>query len=186
MKEANNILRILQETLQAVKENNAQKILQLSDQTINTAAFTQDPDNITVAVIIYSLGKIFERERYKQFPQWKKFYSMLILHLEKSISDIEQNKEEAFRKDFEDIREKINQLSGKLKKYIQEVFEKAKISKASRIYEHGVSMEQTAKLLGITIFELAEYAGQTGISDVKESRTMDVKQRIKFAEEMFA
>lgn len=46
-------------------------------------------------------------------------------------------------------------------------------------------MEQTAKLLGITIWELAEYAGQTGISDVNLSVTLPIKQRIKQAEEIF-
>ena len=46
-------------------------------------------------------------------------------------------------------------------------------------------MEQTAKLLGITMFELADYAGKTGISDVPESKTLDAKSRIKLAEEIF-
>ena len=46
-------------------------------------------------------------------------------------------------------------------------------------------MEKTAKLLGISIWELAEYAGQTGISDVNLSITMPIKKRIKLAMEMF-
>ena len=46
-------------------------------------------------------------------------------------------------------------------------------------------MEQTAGLLGITIWELAEYAGQTGISDVNLSVTFPIRQRIKQAEEIF-
>jgi len=46
-------------------------------------------------------------------------------------------------------------------------------------------MEQTAKLLGITIWELAEYAGQTGISDVNLTVTMPVEKRLKQAQEMF-
>jgi len=185
MKEADNVLRILRETFQAIKENNSSKILQLSDQTINTASYAQDPDNIAVAVIVYGLGKIFGRERYKQLPSWDKFYKTLILSLEKSIKDVESNDEIAFRKDFENIRESISKLSGKLKDYIQKVFDKAKISKASRIYEHGISLEQTAKLLGITMYDLALYAGQTGISNTKESITMTAKQRIKLVEEMF-
>ena len=57
------------------------------------------------------------------------------------------------------------------------------IKKASRIYEHGISMQKTAKLLGISIWELAEYSGQTGISNVNLSITLDVKERIKNAME---
>jgi len=46
-------------------------------------------------------------------------------------------------------------------------------------------MEKTAKLLGITMFELANYAGQTGISNVPLSQTYDVNSRIKLAMKMF-
>ena len=83
------------------------------------------------------------------------------------------------------IRGSIENLSGKLKKYIKEVFRNAEISKASRIYEHGISMEHTASLLGISQYELAEYAGRTGIPDVPENYTRNTKSRIKLAMEMF-
>jgi len=46
-------------------------------------------------------------------------------------------------------------------------------------------METTAKLLGITVWELAEYAGQTGISDVNLNITLPIKKRIRIAEEIF-
>jgi hypothetical protein len=84
------------------------------------------------------------------------------------------------------IRKTVSQLSGKLKIYIQDVFRKAEINKASKIYEHGISMEQTASLLGVTLFELASYAGQKPeISDATFNKTVDVKKRIKTAMEMF-
>jgi hypothetical protein len=47
-------------------------------------------------------------------------------------------------------------------------------------------MEQTAGLLGVTLFELASYAGQKPeISDNTFNKTVDVKKRIKTAMEMF-
>ena len=47
-------------------------------------------------------------------------------------------------------------------------------------------MEHTASLLGVTLFELASYAGQKPeISDVTFNKTVDVKKRIKTAMEMF-
>jgi len=185
MQEANNVLRILKETKVALEKNDSFTIRGLSNQTINTASLTQDLDNIAVAVIVYSLSKIVERQDYRQLPGWKKFYSNLLLYLNKSIEDIEKKNYERFREDFKLIRGSIDNLSGKLKKYIKEVFRGAEISKASRLYEHGISMEQTAKLLGVTLYELAEYVGKTGISDVPENRTMDTKSRIKLAMEMF-
>ncbi len=185
MQEADNVLRILKETRNALERNDSFNIRGLSNQTINTASLTQDADNIAVAVIVYSLSKIVERLDYRQLLGWKKFYNNVLLYLDKSIADIENKDYGRFREDFKMIRGSIENLSGKLKKYIREVFRNAEISKASRIYEHGISMEQTASLLGISQYELAEYAGRTGIPDVPENRTMNTKSRIKLAMELF-
>ena len=185
MQESDNILRILEGTKKAIQSGDGIEIKNLSDQTTNTASLTQDPDNIAVAVIVYSIGKILERGDYQSLKGWDTFYRNIVVFLDKSIEDIGKNNEKGFRKDFEIIRKSIGKLSGKLKKYIQEVFRKASINKASRIHEHGISMETTASLLGITMFEIASYTGQTGISDVPISRTLDIKSRLKTAMEMF-
>jgi len=185
MQERENILKIFQETKEAISREDAAKIKSLSNQTTNTASLTHDPDNIAVAVIIYSLSKIIERKNYKQFPGWSKFYNIYIRCIDKIIGALKREDDEAFREDIKIIREAIDKLSGKLKSHIQEVFRKASINKASKIYEHGISMEKTAKLLGITLFELASYTGEKEISDIPESKTIDVKSRIKLAMEMF-
>jgi len=185
MQESDNVLRIFEEARVAIEKGDAIKLKELSNQTINTASRTQDPDNIAVAVIIYSIGKILEREHYKSLPGWKKFYSAVISSINNSIEDIRKNNEKKLRSDLEMIRNSIGKLSGNLKLYIQDVFRKASINKASKIYEHGVSMEQTAKLLGITMFELAGYAGQSKTPDIPESVTLGAKQRIKLAMEIF-
>jgi len=185
MQERENVLRIFQETKEAVLKGDAAKIKKLSNQTTNTAALTHDPDNIAVAVVVYSLSKIIEREDYKTLPGWNKFYSAYISSIDRIIEDIKRKDDDAFRKDIGIIRENIGKLSGKLKDYIQDVFRSASINKASRIYEHGISMEKTAHLLGVTMFELAEYAGKGKHADVPETKTADVKSRIKLAMEMF-
>jgi hypothetical protein len=46
-------------------------------------------------------------------------------------------------------------------------------------------MQQTADILGISPFELAEYAGKTGIADVNLSLTLDIKKRISLARSVF-
>ncbi len=185
MEEADNILRILKETREAIDRNDVASIRSLSNQTVNTASLSQDPDNIAVAVLVYSLSKILEREDYKKLPGWKGFYRIFVSSLDRAIKDIGAKNIDGFRKDFGMIRKAINKLSGKLRKYVEEVFRQAQISKASRIHEHGLSMEQTANLLGISQYELADYVGKTGISDVPENKTIDVRSRIKIVEDMF-
>ena len=185
MKEDENIKRILNETLLAIQKNDSQKLNQLSNQTIHSASITQDQDNILVAVIVYSLGKIFQRSDYRKLKGWNAFEKITRNSIEHSIEDVKNKKYEHFRKDFQIISKAINKVSPKLKKYISEVYERAKVSKASRIHEHGISLGQTANLLGTTQYELASYAGQTGISEVKFNKTIRPKQRIKFLEGFF-
>ncbi len=185
MQEIEHILRIFEETKIAMKKEDAVKLKELSNQTIHTASTSQDAESIGTAVAIYSLSKIIERKKYQQYPDWDDFYKAISSAINNSIIALKKDDEKKFKESLKLVRESIEKLSGNLKKYIQDVFRKASINKASRIYEHGISMETTAKLLGITMFELAEYAGQTGISDVFESKTLDVKSRIKLAEEMF-
>lgn len=185
MQEKDNVLRIFQEAKLAVEKEDAVKLKDLSNQTIHSASITQDPDNITMAVIIYSLSKIIERKNYREYPGWKKFYEKMIGCINHAIVDLEKNDDNDLEVHLKSLRNSIERLSGKLRVYIKDVFEKAAINKASRIYEHGISLEKTASLLGITMFDLAGYTGQTGISDVPLSRTMDAKARIKLAMEMF-
>ena len=184
IQEKDNILRIFQEAKEALEKEDVVKLKDLSNQTIHSASITQDPDNITVAVIIYSLSKIIERRNYRGYAGWSKFYRKVTACIDHTIAALENNDDKELRVHIKSLRDSINKLSGKLKDYIQEVFRKALINKASRIYEHGISLEKTASLLGITLYELANYVGQTGIPDVSLSRTMDVKSRIKIAMEM--
>ena len=72
-----------------------------------------------------------------------------------------------------------------LKQYIQDVFKKAAINKGSKIYEHGLSLEHTAKLLGTSQWELSEYIGQKHF-DVQQVQTIDIKERAKMALEFFS
>jgi len=185
MQERENILRIFQEAKKAFEEGDSAKLKSLSNQTNNTAALTQDPDNIAVAVIIYTLSKIIEREDYKRLPGWDKFYKTHLDSIDKKIAALKRGDDEAFGKEIVRIRKAMESISGKLKIYIQDVLRKASINKASKLYEHGISMEKTASLLGITLFELASYAGQKEDINVQQTRTIDVKARIKMAEDFF-
>ncbi len=185
MQEIENVLRIFREAKEAIKNNDSYKMKQLSQQTIHSATIYQDPDNIIVAVLIYSLGKIIEREHYKKMNGWDSFYKNVTRELEKTISCLEKKDLEGFRLSVGKIRNFVNKIPGDLRGYIQDVFRKAGINKAFKIYEHGLSSEQTAKLLGISLWDLATYIGQSSISEAKVSESLPVKERIKYAEEIF-
>lgn len=184
MREKENVLRILKETLVALKKEDTIELKSLSNQTIHTASITQDPENIAVAVIIYSLSKLIERPAYRGQKGWSKIFKNITVGVEQSIQALVRDDDEHLRNHLEKLRKRLEGFSGNLKKYIQDVFRKASINKASKIYEHGISMEKTAKLLGISLWELASYAGQS-VQDIDLGRTINTKERIKLAMDMF-
>lgn len=186
MKEAGNILNILEKARDAVKKEDAAKLKELSEQTVHTASTLQDPDNIAIAVIVYSLSKIIERKKYREYIGWGNFYRNYIYNIDNAISAIKKDDTAKLEQSLRSIKAEIDSLSGELKRDIQDVFRKASINKASKIYEHGISMEQTAKLLGISVWELASYAGQNAeISETDLQLTQDVRTRIKLATDIF-
>lgn len=185
MQESENILRILEGTKEAMQNGDIGKIKELSNQTNNTASRTHDPDNIAIAVIVYSFGKILERGDYKEHRGWEKFYNNILVYLDKVIDSLKKNDSKGVSRSLELIRGEIENLSGKFKKYVKDVFRKASINRASKIYEHGISMEKTAKLLGVTMFELAAYSGQKQDDEYLESRTTETRRRIKIVEGLF-
>jgi len=180
-----NIIDILSNAIRAVKFKDTFKLKELSNRTIHSASVYQDPDSIALAVLIYSLGKIIERTDYLSYGNWKIFIKSCIRNLKDAKDAIKRNDITIFQETLAKLRRDIIILSGPMSKQIEEVFRKAMINKASRIYEHGISEAKTAELLGVSLWELAEYAGQTGIHDVNLSITQDIKMRMVKALKLF-
>ncbi|MAH51131.1 hypothetical protein CMI37_35265 [Candidatus Pacearchaeota archaeon] len=185
MKEVEHILRILKETREAFDTGDVVRVKHLSNQTIHTAAISQDGDNVVVAVLVYALGKVLERERYREMAGWDVFYKTLIKNFDIAIKSLEKNDIEKFREAVGAIRNCLNEIDEDLGLYIQDVFRKAEINKAFKLYEHGLSSEQTAKLLGVSLWDLSTYIGQSSISEAFASETLPVQERVKIAEEIF-
>lgn len=185
MEQRGHILEVLKQVKDNLNKENYVKIKELSNHFIHVSSIEQDPDIISLAVVIYALSKIIERKEYQDYKNWPEFYKNYKKKVENALVYLNKNDDENFRKEINLIRESIQDISGNLKGYINEVFRKASINKASRIYEHGISMEKTAKILGISVWELAEYAGQARSGDINLTVTLPIRQRIKIAEEIF-
>ncbi len=181
MKEIKHILNVLRQTKKAVKENDSIRLKELSNQTIHSASVYQDMQSILIAIIIYSLSKILERRYYQKLPGWNIFFNSYMKDIDRAIIFLEKDNVKKFELTLKDIIKTISRLKGDLKENIKDVFKKARINKASKIYEHGLSLEKTAKLLGISMWELSEYAGQKRIHDINLNITMPEKERIKLA-----
>lgn len=185
MEEVENILRILRETRSFIEEDNSYGLKNLSNQTVHSATISQDADNIVVAVLVYSIGKVMERSRYREMDGWGEFYNAVIENLSLAVKALEKKNIENARIYLGKIRNSLNEIDGDLGEYIKDVFRKAEINKAFKLYEHGLSSEQTAELLGVSLWDLASYIGQSNIGDAKVAISMPVAKRVRIAEDFF-
>ncbi len=180
-----DILKIIKDSMLAIRGKDVMKLREISNHTIHDASIYQDEYSISIAVAIYSLFKIFERPDYRNYKDWDVFSKNVVDNLKRAVFALKKNDDEHYARHIKDIFEFIAKLDSKLKIYVREVFEQAKIHKASRLHEHGVSIGRTAELLGISEWEVMEYIGKTGISETDFSLSMPVDKRLKFARSLF-
>jgi len=185
LREPEHVLKIFENLLKYIGEENVIKIKDLSNLTIHSASLYQDTDSILIATTIYALSKILERKKYREYPDWPDFLVGIKKNLEACYFAIRAKDVKAFRDSIANIMQSVEKLSGHLRDYVKQIFKKAKINKGSRIYEHGISLEQAAEVLGISVWELAEYVGQTGIANVEITITKPIAERLNIARKLF-
>ncbi len=172
-----DILSVLHDAIAIVNTGEIFKLRELSDHVIHNASVFQDKDSITIAVTIYALSKLYRDA--------KDVDRSVLPHLINAIGLLEQDKLEAYETEIKQIIKDISQKDEKTKFYIQEVFELAQIKKASRMFEHGISMGQVADALGISIWDVMDYVGKTRIVDQFEQKSTALK-KLEFTRRLFS
>jgi len=181
----NDILKVLKGSINAIKDNDLKKLKDLSNALVESSSIYQDESVIITTILIYSLGKIFERGKLQTFKEWGLVKKTIDTSLKKAAYSLENNDLLNYEKSIKEILSVINKLESRLKDYIRDIFFRAHINKASRLYEHGLSIGRTAELLGITKWDLMDYIGKTGIPDSKESITLTIEKRLRVARGLF-
>ena len=186
MEEVEHLIELIRLTKENLIKKDSEKLRMLSDQTVHQASTHQDEGCITLAVLIYTLSKLIERRDYDKIRNWDRFTKKFVAFMNLAAVALKEGKEESYNKYLEMCRKSISSISVNLRPYIHEVLRKASINKASKIYEHGVSMGKTAKMLGVTQWELSEYTGQKQIADNPYNESISVKKRSEMAMEFFS
>ncbi len=186
MEEVKHIIEVIDNTIKAIKEENFFELKELSNQTIHCALCFQDAGTTTLPVLIYAISKILERRNYIKIKNWDKFISRFISSLSLANTALKQGDNERFDYFIQQARSSLTSMSINLKPYVEEVLQKARINKAGKIYEHGISLGKTAQMLGISQWELSEYTGQGKASENSYNSTITTKKRAAMALEFFS
>jgi len=169
-----DILNVLRQTVEYVKKGETYKLRDLSDHVIKNATIFQDHHSISIAVTIYSLSKIYKG----------KVDNVVVKHLNNSISYLEVGDVNGYENEIKLIIKDISKKSEETKFYIEEVLERSQIKKASKMYEHGISMGQVAESLGISVWDLMDYIGKTRIPDANGHK-YEIAQKLEFTRGLF-
>lgn len=179
-----DILSAITKAYEAFSRFDIARLNQISNFTIHNAGIFQDENSITFAITVYALAKVSEREREKDYPEWKKFKEKVLELLKEARKDLERGDDKSYNMSIRQILKIIGGLDKRLTKYATEAIEHARIKKGSKMYEHGVSAGRVAELMGISEWELQSYVGEAGLSD-RIIPTKSAKERLSKAKKIF-
>ena len=176
MIEKDNVLTILKESKKTILRKDFDNLKFLSNRTMHSASVFQDDDSLSLAVMIYSLSKIFTRRDFN--PQ------RVVSIIEKMISSIESGDISGFRKKVASMFKLISYLDKKFEIYVEDVISQSKVKKGIKIYDHGISLGQVASILDISLWDLLSYAGNTK-NEYDNLTGKTAIERIKITQEIF-
>lgn len=186
VEEKRHLIEVLKDAKKAILKKDVTTLRDLSNMTIHSASVEQTDIYISIAIFLYSLSKIYERSDYQFYKTWNLFNKDCLIFIDKGISYLEKDNLNGFKEEIKIFFKIISKLDPKFKKSVEYVIYKARISKASRLHEHGISLGRTAEILGVSQFDLQEYVGQTGIADAREcSICKNVIKRLDIARGLF-
>ncbi len=174
-----DILNVLEQAITIWEAQDYQALGELSNHVIHDASIFQDDDSVSVAVMVYALSKVLQRCREQGVV-----YANMGALLQQMHDSLAADKEDAYRGQMRTILDEIKKVDDKLKLYITEVLEKARVKKASKMHEHGISLARTAELLGVSQWELQDYIGKTRIHE--EHLGVSAQARLLRARKWFA
>ena len=145
----------------------------LSEHAIEDVAAQKDLDLITVTVLLYSLYKMSATLSPPDCQQLCKEMNIAIQSLQKGNLGLYNSRIKIL---YKLVRESHSQV----KEHLQDVLHAARIKKGTALLDRGLSMGQAAGLMGLSNWDLQEYAGKT-MSLHQHQEGTNVKKRLQQA-----
>ncbi len=176
-----DILAVLEKAIIALrKDSHPNHALSLmSNEVIHNATIYQDHDSVSVAILIYALSKILQRACEKGCPN----YEHIAEKLQRAYDALADDDHEGFESRLQAVFSIVQKMDSKVKLYVQEIFDKARIKKGTKLHEHGISIARIAEMTGVSQWELMDYMGKTMM--LGDTVGVDVKKRLATARSLF-
>jgi len=165
------------EIFEKKEEKDVRELRELSNHAIEDVALHKDLDMISITVMIYSLYKSLHCIKDDD-------YDNLLTNLSRAEKSLTNNQFGAYNRNIRAIFGIIHSCSKEVKKHLQDVMQAARIKKGATLLEKGLSIGQAAGLMGLSNWDLQEYAGKTTALETPREKVPATK-RLKTAFNLF-
>lgn len=165
------------EILKTREEHDIEELKELSDHSIEDVAVHKDLDLISVSVFVYSLYKILGSLNPQDLEEIMKL-------VDNAKESLEKNNLKRYNYCIKSLFDQIKKSHAPVKEHLQDVMQAARIKKGAVLLQKGLSIGQAAGLMGLSNWDLQEYAGKTTFSEQHREK-MPVIKRVKTALEIF-
>ncbi|MEK6950485.1 MAG: hypothetical protein AABX13_02060 [Nanoarchaeota archaeon] len=159
MKEAirKEILYDLQRALTILKDREAKDIEELklvSDHAIEDVAVQKDLELVSITVLLYSLYKIVPSISDKDYKDiWNELHT--------TYHALKTYKLGQYNSSVKRLFEIVKRSNAKVQEHLQDVMQAARIKKGASLLQRGLSIGQAAGIMGLSNWDLQQYAGKT-------------------------
>jgi len=150
----------------------------LSNQAIEDVALYKDLDMVSVSVLIYSIYKIIHNLNEKD-------YQSLLDNLKLAHGYLQENNFRKYNTTIKSLYKTIHSCNAKVKEHLQDVMQAARIKKGAILFKKGLSIGQAAGLMGLSNWDLQQYAGHTTAFE-QHSEKIAAKKRVATALTLFS
>ncbi len=171
------ILFDLDKAIEILEKKDIEELKKLSDHAIDDVALYKNLDLISVTVLIYSIYKIFTT-----LP--KEDHLDILKELKEANKHLQENNFHRYNKSIKTIFNVVKRSNPKIRKHLQDVMHAARIKKSAILLEKGLSIGQAAGLMGLSNWDLQDYAAKRTSFGIKGEK-VSVKKRLLTAFKIF-
>ncbi len=154
-----------------------EELKDLSNHAIEDVALYKDLDVISITVFIYSIYKIIQQLNPVD-------YQRIVQELKIAKQALDKNNFKSYNQSIRRLYHIINKSSSKTKEHLQDVMQAARIKKSTALLEKGLSIGQAAGLMGLSNWDLQQYAAKTTALEMR-TQSMPATLRLQKAFAIF-
>lgn len=163
--------------LEQREKKDIEELKTLSDHSIEDIAVQKDLELVSVTVLLYSLYKTITCIDAKA-------YDKILKELQSAANSLEQRNLSRYNASIKKLYELIRSCNAQVQEHLNDVMQAARIKKGATLLQRGLSIGQAAGLMGLSNWELQQYAGKTTALD-QHTEKIPARNRMMQALKLF-